>query len=254
MTKVSPGSSLLLKGVVGSQAFGLANEHSDYDYQGIFVAPTASLLGLESKVQESYEFKNPDTKYHEVGKYCRLALKCNPTVLDLLWLDKYNVRTQLGTELINLRNNFLSAKYVRDAYFGYAMSQFGKLGKDPRPEKRAKNARHFARLLNQGWQLYTTGTYSVRLEDPEFYIEFGRRVGFDQDYAYAQSFLDHYHESFGTEPQCVLPSQPNEEPINNWLLKVRHEFYSYSKPSDLQPRYPNRDSSGLVGERKGWPF
>lgn len=252
--KFDPGSNLLLKGRVGSHAFGLANENSDEDFQGIFVVPTQAFLGVSSKVQESYEFKNPDTKYHEVGKYCRLALKCNPTILDLLWLEDYNVRTQLGTELINLRNNFLSAKYVRDAYFGYAMSQFGKLGKDERPEKRAKNARHFARLLNQGWQLYTTGTYSVRLEDPQFYFDFGTRVGVEQDYAYAKEFLDHYHEAFGTEPECVLPSEPNSAPIENWLLKVRHEFYSYSQPDNLQQGHTDGNSSTLVGERKGWPF
>lgn len=236
-------TNVLLKGVVGSQAFGLAHEDSDYDFQGVFVAPTQDFLGLTSKVQESYSYKNPDTTYHEVGKFCRLALGCNPTVLDLLWLNEYNVRTQLGTELVNLRNNFLSAKRVRDAYFGYAMSQFGKLGKDPRPEKRAKNARHFARLLNQGWQLYTTGTYSVRLQDPEFYFDFGRRVGFDEDYAYAKDFLDHYHESFGSEPECVLSSQPNTEPIDAWLRKVRNEFY----------RYRHQDITSFMEERQRWP-
>ncbi len=232
-TNFNVGSSLLLKGVVGSQAFGLANENSDYDYQGIFVEPTQNFLGLDNKILESYSFKDPDTTYHEVGKFCRLALGCNPTVLDLLWLEHYNVRTQLGTELINLRNNFLSGPRVRDAYFGYAVSQLGKLNKDDRPEKRAKNARHFARLLHQGWELYSTGTYSVKLQDPDFYFYFGRRVGVEQDYAYAQEFLEHYRESFGTDPVCALPESPNSKPINEWLLKVRHEFYSYTKPHDL---------------------
>lgn len=124
------------------------------------------------------------------------------------------------------------------------MSQFGKLGKDPRPEKRAKNARHFARLLHQGWQLYTTGTYSVKLEDPQFYKDFGQRVGFEQDYGYAKQFLDHYHESFGTEPECVLPSEPNKEPVEAWLLKVRDEFYQYR----------HQDFTSSMEELKRWPL
>jgi hypothetical protein len=231
----TPTDNLLLKGRVGSYAFGLATKDSDEDFQGIFVAPTLEFLGLSAGPQESYCYKNPDTTYHEVGKYCRLALKCNPTVLDLLWLDEYNVRTELGTQLINLRNNFLSAKYVRNSYFGYAISQLGKLDKDSRPEKRAKNARHFARLLNQGWQLYTTGTYSVKLQDPEFYFDFGQRVGVDQDYAYAHTFLDHYHENFGTDPDCVLPAQPNPQPIEAWLHKVRNEFYQYEDQGPIGP-------------------
>jgi predicted nucleotidyltransferase len=240
--KINPGSNLLLKGVVGSQAFGLAHEGSDYDYQGIFVAPTQSFLGLEGKVQESFLYKDPDTTYHEVGKYCRLALKCNPTVLDLLWLDEYNVRTELGTELINLRNNFLSASYVRDAYFGYAVSQLGKLNKDPRPEKRAKNARHFVRLLIQGWQLYSTGTYSVKLADAENILWFGQQVGYDNDLKLAKTTLKEFEGLFNHNPS-VLPERPNKEPIEAWLQKTRYEFYEY--------RY--EDTSESMEEFKVWP-
>lgn len=235
-------SNTLLKGVVGSQAFGLAHEGSDYDYQGVFVAPTQDFLELFPVINESVSYKNPDTTYHEVGRYCRLAMKCNPTVLDLLWLENYNVRTQLGTELINLRNNFLSAKYVRDAYFGYAQQQLSKLSKDPRPEKRAKNARHFARLLEQGWRLYSTGTYSVKLEDPEFFIVFGEQVGRQQKYDQAEAYLKVFKHYFDTKPS-VLPEKPNSEPINEWLLKVRHEFYKY--------RY--QDTSSYMEEFKAWP-
>lgn len=236
------GSNLLLKAVVGSQAFGLANENSDYDYQGVFVAPTSEFLGLEMKIQESYNFKNPDTTYHEVGKFCRLALGCNPTVLDLLWIEDYNLRTELGTELINLRNNFLSASRVKNAYFGYATSQLGKLGKDERPEKRAKNARHFARLLHQGFQLYATGTYSVRLENPETFKWFGDEVGIKKDYSLAKQTLEEFRKLFELNPSA-LPEQPNKEPIDLWLRKVRHEFYNYSNPGLIGP----------VEQFKVWP-
>lgn len=238
--KFNPGINLLLKGVVGSQAFGLASEDSDYDYQGMFFVPTVELLKLSPDYKPSYKFENPDTTYHEVGKYCSLALGCNPTVLDLLWLDQYNVRTQLGTELINLRHNFLSAKYVRDAYFGYATSQLGKLGKDPRPEKRAKNARHFYRILHQGWQLYSTGTYTVRLDDPQKFIDFGKEVA--KDPTYAKPVMAEYEEKFNGSAS-VLPEKANREPVEAWLLKVRNEFY----------RYEDRDFTSAMGKCKTWP-
>jgi len=226
----NPGSYTLLKGRVGSKAFGLANENSDDDYQGLYVAPTSLFLGLDNRVQESYSYKNPDTTYHEAGKYCRLALGCNPTVLDLLWLEDYNVRTELGTELINLRSNFLSLSRVKGAYLSYANDQFVKLLKDERPEKRAKNARHFLRLLIHGSQIWVSGTYSVKLQDPEYVIDFGRRVGVEQDIQYAQEILANYDKLFKTAPSA-LPDKPNKEPINEWLLKVRHEFYRYSDTS-----------------------
>jgi predicted nucleotidyltransferase len=223
---VNPEANLLLKGVVGSTAFGLNNEHSDTDYQGIFAVPTRMLLELDKNYQDSYEFKSPDTKYHEVGKYVKLALGCNPTILDMLWLTDYTVKTSLGAKLISLKSNFLSAKYVRDAYLGYAQSQFGKLNKDPRPEKRAKNARHFLRLLNQGFDLYTTGTYSVKLKNPEEFISLGYKIGAEGDKDLAASILNRFEKWFDFT-ETVLPEKPNREPINEWLLGVRHELYQY---------------------------
>ena len=222
--QINPGASLLLKGVTGSRAFGLNNENSDYDYQGIFVAPTSAFLGIDNKVQEAYEYKNPDTKYHEAGKFCRLALGCNPTVLDLLWLDLYNVRTALGTELINLRNNFLSAPRVRGAYFGYANDQYAKLLKDERFEKRAKNARHFLRLLQQGAQLYSTGELQVKLLNADDVTHYAKLIA-QGNLDVANKAIEVASEKF-SKPSA-LAEKPNTEPINEWLLGVRHEFYQY---------------------------
>lgn len=225
--QINPGANLLLSGVVGSTAFGLNHPGSDKDYQGIFVAPTAMFLGLDGKVQESYKFNDPDTTYHEVGKFCRLALGCNPTVTELLWLEFYNVRTQLGTELVNLRKNFLSASRVRGAYFGYANQQYSKLLKDEREERRAKNARHFLRLLYQGSGLHLTGELVVRLDSNIAYditakgqqIAEGNLDVAKQALARAEAYFD---------IPSALPEEPYKEPLNEWLLKVRNEFYQYS--------------------------
>jgi len=220
----NPGTNLLLKGVVGSTAFGLNNEQSDKDYQGVFAVPTAMLLGLDSKITESYSFKNPDTSYHEVGKFCRLALGCNPTILELLWLDHYNLRTELGIELINLRNNFLSAPRVRGAYFNYANDQYSKLLKDDRFEKRAKNARHFLRLLQQGAELYSKGDLKVRLHNADDITYYAKLI--------AQGNLDVANKALEVagkkfDKPSALPEKPNKEPVNEWVLKVRHELYKH---------------------------
>jgi len=217
---VNPGANTLLKARVGSRAFGLHNEHSDEDFLGIYAAPTIMFHGMGT-VQESFVFKNPDTTYHEVGKYCRLALKCNPTVLDLLWIKDYNVRTVLGTELVELRNNFLSRKYVRNSYIGYATEQLKELTASSKP----KQARHMFRLLHQGYELYTTGTYSVRLAEPQKFIDFGEEIAAG-NLQLATDTLALYKEMFNNAP-CVLPEVPNPVPIDNWLRKVRHELYQY---------------------------
>lgn len=222
--QINPGANLLLKGVVGSTAFGLNHAGSDKDYQGIFVVPTEAFLGLQTKVQESYNYNNPDTTYHEVGKFCRLALGCNPTVLDLLWIEDYNVRTSLGTALINLRNNFLSAPRVKGAYFGYANDQYVKLLKDTRENKRAKNARHFLRLLQEGAHVYQHGELRVRLHNPDDIKYHGDLIAQGR-LDVAEKALEVAERKF-SQPS-ILPEKANIEPINEWLLGVRHQFYKY---------------------------
>lgn len=222
--QINPRANLLLKGVVGSTAFGLNHAGSDKDYQGIFVAPTELFLGLDNKVQESYSYNNPDTTYHEAGKFCRLALGCNPTVLDLLWLEDYSERTVLGNILIELRNNFLSAPRVRSAYFGYANDQYAKLLKDDRFEKRAKNARHFLRLLQQGAELYIKGELKVKLHNSDDIIYYAKLIA-QGDLDVANRALEIAAAKF-SKPS-ILPEKPNKEPIDYWLRKVRNEFYSY---------------------------
>lgn len=115
---------VLLKGIVGSTAYGLVHEGSDIDQLGIFARDTDEVLSLKS-FPETTVSTAPDKTLHEAAKYVRLALKCNPTMLELLWLDPafYEHITELGQELINLRESFLSKKAVRDAYFGYATQQ-----------------------------------------------------------------------------------------------------------------------------------
>src|ERR1700729_2856996 len=116
----------ILQGVVGSTAHGMATECSDVDVYGVFVVPTIDLVGLE-KPLESIVDTNPDMTSHELGKFVRLALNCNPSVLEVLWLDDYEVLTEAGRSLLSKRTAFLSKARVRDAYFRYAAQQFARI-------------------------------------------------------------------------------------------------------------------------------
>lgn len=118
-----PGS-VLLSGIVGSTAYGLAGPDSDVDRLGLYAAPTAHFHGLRPPTGRaaSVVTTSPDATFHEALKYVTLALTVNPTVTELLWLPDhlYETRTALGDELIGIRGCLLSAKRVRDAYLGYA--------------------------------------------------------------------------------------------------------------------------------------
>ena len=222
--------NLLLIGIVGSTAYGLAGPDSDVDRLGVFAAPTVELFGLHPP-KESLVTTKPDRTLHEARKWCGLALNGNPTAVELVWLpdDLYEVRTPLGDELIGIRSAMLSAPRVRAAYLGYATQQFRKL--ENRSDgtfssetrgRTAKHARHLARLLFQGRTLYATGELPIRLADPETYRDFGDRVA-DGDLTAAGRLMAEAEASFDRDP-TVLPEKPDEAVVEDWLRRVRLTF------------------------------
>ena len=222
--------NVLLSGIVGSTAYGLAHEGSDVDRLGVFAAPTVRLHGLH-RPKDSHVTTKPDRTLHEAAKWCRLALSGNPSVMELVWLpeDLYEVRTPLGDDLIGIRSAVLSAKRVRDAYLGYATQQFrrletrgdGSFSADTR-KRTAKHARHLKRLCHQGLELYTTGRLTIRVEDPQSYHDFGEQVAADSQAAVP--LLSKYEAAFN-ENRPALPDRPDEAAVEAWLLRVRANFY-----------------------------
>jgi predicted nucleotidyltransferase len=223
--------NVLLSGIVGSTAYGLAHATSDIDRLGLYAAPTHTLHGLH-RPAESRVTTGPDLTLHEAGKWCRLALAGNPTVMELLWLpeDLYEKRTPLGEELIDIRTSFLSAQRVRDSYLGYATQQFkrltdrndGSFSSDTR-KRTAKHARHLRRLCHQGYRLYSTGQLEIRVRDPEAYHRFGAEVAAD---ASAALPLLRRFETLFAETRSVLPDRPDEAPVEAWLHRVRAAHYT----------------------------
>lgn len=214
---------IILSVVVGSRAYGLANELSDTDRLAVFAVNTEDLFGLKP-IKETVVSTAPDITSHEVRKYCRLAINANPTVLELLWLPNYEIETRLGRELIAIRTSFLSQRAVKNSYLGYATQQLkrietrgdGSFSSDLR-KRTAKHARHLARLLTQGYELYTTGTMMLQLENPQWYIDFGERVA-NGDLDYAKMYLVGMEDKFVQSP---LPLSPELKMIERWMKRVR---------------------------------
>ncbi|AEW98360.1 nucleotidyltransferase domain-containing protein [Streptantibioticus cattleyicolor] len=220
--------NILLSGTVGSTAYGLAHAGSDIDRLGMFAAPTEELHGLH-RPAESHVTTGPDTTLHEAAKFCRLALKGNPTLTELLWLDTYEIRTPLGDELVGMRRAFASTAAVRDAYLGYATRQFRKLRArgdgthraDTR-ERMLKHARHLVRLLRQGEELHATGHLTIRLADPDAVRAMAEWIVTEPDRALV--LLSRAEDRFGAPG--VLPAAPDEAAVEAWLRRVRAAFYA----------------------------
>ncbi|MEO5876498.1 MAG: nucleotidyltransferase domain-containing protein [Streptosporangiaceae bacterium] len=216
--------NVLLAGIVGSRAYGLAGPGSDVDRLGLFAAPTTAFHGLHGPA-ESIVTTEPDLTLHEAGKWCRLALAGNPTVMELVWLpaELYETRSDLGWELIGIRRAFLSGPGVRKSYLGYATQQFKKIAAgsfEPQSRRRgAKHARHLARLIAQGTGLYETGELRIRLHDPQWYLDFGEEVA-SGNLDRARALLARAEDDFSRD-SAALPDRPDEETVEEWLLAVR---------------------------------
>lgn len=220
------GFTVLLEGVVGSTAYGMAGPNSDIDKLAVGAIATKRLFDL-LPFKETHVDTAPDPDYtiHEVRKFCKLALQCNPTATELLWLEDYEIRSPDGRGLIGIRKAFLSAPRVKSAYLGYASEQFrrleargdGSFSADTR-KRTAKHARHMYRLVHQGYGLYRTGELTVRLENPQEVISFGEAVAAG-DLDLALDMLDRAEGEF-TRPSA-LPEIPNVRQIEEWLHALR---------------------------------
>ncbi len=225
----------ILRGIVGSCAYGLSTPESDVDIMGIYLEPQETFLGLHP-VQDKDLTKHTtsdtrDETFHEAGKFMRLALKSNPSILELLWLPDwaYEELSTAGACLLDGRPWFASAELVKNAYLGYATQQFkllerrGDFGSDLK-KRTEKHARHLYRLLIQGFGLYRTGELCVELDAFEVakVREFGHRVG-QGDLDLARSEMAYYEQQFN-EKQPHVRHEPNWEAANALLIEIRRDW------------------------------
>jgi len=78
------------------------------------------------------------------------------------------------------------------------------------------------RLVEQGYELYTTGNVVIRLADPQRYLDFGAQVAADAQVAAV--FMAEAEERFG-QARTVLPEEPDFAAVEAWLLRVRRAFW-----------------------------
>lgn len=171
----------ILKVLVGSRAHGLASEQSDWDYRGVFVAPTRDLLSLGAKPQqtvwieadkslaviEGHKDAHDNTAW-ELGHFLNLAVHCNPSILEVFAAPVVETDCQVpGGESFGLALRALfpcvwHPKGVRDAFVGYGLNQRKKFldGKDGRG---AKYACAYLRTLFQAWWLLAVGVLPIDL-------------------------------------------------------------------------------------------
>jgi len=206
--------------VVGSRAYGLDHADSDVDRRGVYLPPAEMHWSLYG-VPEQLENTETDECYWELQKFLTLALKANPNMLEVLSSPLIEQVAELGQELLDMRDAFLS-KLVYQTYNGYVMSQFQKLEQDirNRGEVKWKHAMHLVRLLLSGVTVLRDGFVPVRVEahrERLLAIRDGRMAWEDLD-AWRLELHKQFDSAFET---TRLPDRPDYEAVNGFLVRAR---------------------------------
>lgn len=187
----------ILRGVVGSSAHGLhLAGQDDRDEMGIFIEPSENVCGLHSVDHYIYRDQpngvrsqpgDLDLTLYSLRKFCRLAAQGNPSVLVLLWLPAYVVKTSLGEALLWLRDAFFSREAGK-RFSGYLHSQkMGLLGKRTKAVTRpelieqygydTKYAMHALRLAYEGIEYMSTRRLTLPVPEPRLGTLRAVRIG-----------------------------------------------------------------------------
>lgn len=232
-------SEILLLGVVGSTAYGMAGEDSDIDLKGFCFAPTDCYLGLSSF--EVWENPEQDEVIYELKKFVRLAIAGNPSILEMLWLPQYQVLSLEGKAFLGIRSAFLS-KRVHQKFSGYAMGQIKKCRQkilDPtshagiKAKNPYKHAAHCMRLLRMGIELIETGEMNVNrasIDADELRAIRKGEIPIDTVLTEAEKLISELDRRVDKSP---LPDEPDLTTINQVLTNV---IYSYLREGMEQKR------------------
>ena len=184
---------ILGKFLIGSYLHGLNQEGSDKDVKVLYITTTSDILKLDSVKQKGEtkidEENNIEESSWELGSFLNLAVKSNPTVLEVFKspifcpnckeftytkypeCDKCNKHIEniiIVRWLQSLFPYVWSSQNVLNSHLGYSRQQFEKYfdGKTQGDTKRQfKFCVAYLRILLQGIQLLRTGDFSAQVKD-----------------------------------------------------------------------------------------
>ncbi|AKN70227.1 nucleotidyltransferase [Streptomyces sp. PBH53] len=215
--------------VMGSRAFGLATDASDTDRRGVFLAPT-SLFWRFEKPPAHVEGPGAEQFSWELERFCELALRGNPNILECLHSPLVEHLDDTGRELLSLRGAFLSRR-AYDTFTGYALGQRRKLDADLRTTgaPRWKHAMHLLRLLMSARDLLRTGELRIDVgeqREPLLAVKRGE-VPWARVEAWMVRLAAEAEQALRGSP---LPPEPDHARVAGFLYRVRRASARQAEP------------------------
>lgn len=146
LSELQQSNLVIFRITAGSIAYGLNTPTSDVDERGIFVLPVAKRLEIMDADQQIAN-ESQDIVYYDIHKYFKLAIDCNPNIIEFLWTPKdcihFMDKEGRMQHILANRDLFISAKAYH-TFSGYAYAQIkkcrgqNKLVHNPKPKEPPK--------------------------------------------------------------------------------------------------------------------
>ncbi len=229
--QVSEAGIEILRVLCGSRAYGIHDDDSDFDYHGIFAVPTSRLLSIGPKIKETawIEGQEQDNTAWEVGHFLKMAVQCNPTVLET-FVAPVETTTKWGDRIRELFPYVISRKRVYESFRGYSHNQRKKMfeptGGVRAGERMWKFAVAYLRVLYHGLELLQTGTYNPHIGDSER-RNFLRKIKLGEVDKGTIINAAEMHQSDLTDAylQSSIPEEPSMDTVNEVLLALRQDMW-----------------------------
>jgi predicted nucleotidyltransferase len=237
---------------MGSNAYGVANDSSDWDMVGFCVPPkdlvfphlAGTIQGFGRQIQKFVCYQHHhvrvdsdrrtyDLNSYNIVHYFHLCMDNNPNMLDSLFTPRdCIVHSSQVSEMVREKRHIFLHKGAWHRYKGYAYSQLHKMSnKKPEGKRLAtveefgfdvKFAYHLVRLLGEIEQILSEGDLDIRRNRE--HLKAIRRgdvseADIRQWAAEKEHTLERLYES------SSLPHRPNEDAIKQLLLDCLEEHW-----------------------------
>jgi predicted nucleotidyltransferase len=248
-------SNAIYKVIAGSQAYGLDTPDSDLDVRGVCIPPRRYLLGLSGFEQWEHQDESSDVVIYALTKFVRLALACNPNIIELLYTDPRHVLRidDYGQRLVDNRHLFLS-KQARYTFAGYAISQLRRIERHHRwlanPPDHKPTQEEFGGWPAEGRFKFpdhdAQQAYQAALKHWNQYQEWRcsrnpKRAELERKHGYDTKHALHLLRLLKMGIEILETGQVNVyRPDREWLREVRNGLLSYEELLELAETYEAR--------------
>jgi predicted nucleotidyltransferase len=233
--KIMGVKNVIYQVIYGSHAYGTNTEESDTDIRGIYLPSIDECLSLKELNDYHKESDLEDTLIYPIQKFFRLAIKCNPSVLEWLFVpdELVMITTKAGEAIRSQKKQFLTQE-IYPRFKGYAYAEFSSLTKltGPTGEKRKKqilkygyspkNAMNCIRLMQQGIEMLTTGNLILPRPNAEELLEIKRG-----EWTYQKivtTFNNLLQELDEASENSVLVDKPCFDMLNDIMINIIKEY------------------------------